>query len=212
MKIAVVWSSPNLDGLTASSKNKFITGLKRTGAEIEEIHLNSQYIEHCKACGNGLGLCYTQGRCVIKDDFEAIYQKLKIADGIVFVSAVYWFDLTEYMKAFLDRLRRCDAMHNGALKGKSCFLIACAGGTGNGAIECLSNLERTTRHMGMSACDRVPVLRFNMDYMLPALEKAGEVFGSRLATSGCRKNSLIERYYYYIEFYLSGITFIYNSI
>ena len=114
MKTADVWSSPNLDGLIASSKNNYITGLKRTGAEIEEIHLNSQHIEHCKACGNGLGLCYTQGRCVIKDDFEAIYQKLKIADGIVFISAVYWFDLTECMKAFLDRLRRCDAMYNGS--------------------------------------------------------------------------------------------------
>lgn len=178
MKIAVVWSSPNVEGLTASAKNRFIDGLKKTGAEIDEVHLNKHYIEHCRACGNGFGLCYSQGRCIIKDDFEMIYQKLKAADGIVFISAVYWFDLTECMKAFLDRLRRCDSMYNGALSGKNCFLIACAGGTGNGAVECLNNLERTTRHMGMAACDRLPVVRFSRDYMLPAIENAGEAFGS----------------------------------
>ena len=185
MKIAVVWSSPNVDGLTAPAKNKFVAGLKKVGVQIDEIHLNNLHIEHCRACGNGLGLCYSQGRCVIRDDFEDIYQKLKRADGIVIISAVYWFDITECMKAFLDRLRRCDAMHNGALTGKNCFLIACAGGTGNGAIECLNNLERTTRHMGLTAFDRVPVVRFSKDYMLPALENAGEVFGSRLAASCC---------------------------
>ena len=75
-------------------------------------------------------------------------------------------------------------MHNGALGGKRCFLIACAGGTGNGAIECLSNLERTTRHMGTSACDRLPVVQFSKDYMLPAIENAGETFGC-LLKAGC---------------------------
>ena len=186
MKIAVVWSSPNVDGLTASAKNRMVAGLKKAGVEIDEIHLNKHRIEHCRACGNGLGICFTQGRCVIRDDFEDIYQRLIAADGIIFVSAVYWFDLTECMKAFLDRLRRCDAAHNGTLQGKTCFLVACAGGTGNGAIECLNNLERTTRHMGMSACDRVPVVQFSKEYMLPALETAGEVYGSRIIDSKLR--------------------------
>ena len=177
MKIVVVWSSPNLSGLTASAKDRFISGIKRTDTHFEEVHLNAHHIEHCKACGNGLGACFTKGKCVIKDDFETIYQKLKDADGIVFVSAVYWFDITECMKAFVDRLRRCDAAHNGYLRGKRCFLVACAGGTGNGAIECLHNMEVTIRHMGMAANDRVPVVQFNKFYMLPALESAGELFG-----------------------------------
>ena len=183
MKIAVIWSSPNTNGLTASAKDRLITGLSKTGAEIDEIHLNKMHIEHCRACGNGLGICFTQGRCVIKDDFEDIYRRLREADGIVFVSAVYWFDLTECMKAFIDRLRRCDAAYNGALRGKTCFLVACAGGSGMGAIECLNNLERTIKHMGMAACDRVPVVQFSKEYMLPALETAGEVYGKRVGHS-----------------------------
>ena len=34
--------------------------------------------------------------------------------------------------------------------------------------------------MGMRACDRLPVIRFNRDYMLPALEAAGELYAKRL--------------------------------
>ena len=39
-KVAVIWSSPNTDGLTASAKNQFIKGLAEAGAQVEEIHLN----------------------------------------------------------------------------------------------------------------------------------------------------------------------------
>ncbi len=180
MKIAVIWSSPNKDGLTAAAKTSFLTGLRRTGADIEEIHLNTKKIDYCRACGNGWGLCSVNGNCIIKDDFASIYEKLMEADGIVFISAVYWHDITECMKAFNDRLRRCETGHNGYLRGKPCFLIACAGGTGLGAIECLHNMEETIKHIGMRAYDRIPVIRFNKDYMLPALEEAGEVYSIRL--------------------------------
>ena len=33
-KVSVVWSSPNPDGLTASSKNQFVRGLEESGVEI----------------------------------------------------------------------------------------------------------------------------------------------------------------------------------
>ena len=41
MKVAVIWSSPNKDGLTAAAKEQMITGLKNAGTEVDEIHLNS---------------------------------------------------------------------------------------------------------------------------------------------------------------------------
>lgn len=104
------------------------------------------------------------------------------ADGIVLVSAVYWHDITECMKAFLDRLRRCETAHNHFLSGKRCILIACAGGTGLGTIECLHNMEETLKHMGMRAYDRIPVIRYNKEYMLPALVAAGEMYAERIVS------------------------------
>lgn len=182
MKIVVVWSSPNKNGLTAQAKNNFITGIKDSGAAVDEIHLNQLKMIHCQACGDGWGTCRTKGSCVLKDDFEDVYKRLTEADGIVWISAVYWHDITECMKAFTDRLRRCEAAYNGYLAGKRCFLIACAGGTGLGAVECLHNMEETLKHMGMRAYDRIPVVRFNKDYILPALKEAGTVYSTRLST------------------------------
>ena len=96
--VAVIWSSPNADGLTASAKNQFILGLTDAGTQVREIHLNRKRIEHCRACGNGWGTCNKKGTCIIQDDFAEAYQALKESDGIVWISAVYWSDMTECFK------------------------------------------------------------------------------------------------------------------
>lgn len=180
MKISVVWSSPNKDGLTNTAAKQFMKGLENAGAEINEICLNKEKINHCVACGNGWGNCRAEGKCVLPDDFMKIYDELRESDGIVFVSAVYWSDMTEQMKAFIDRLRRCEATKNHFLADKRCILVACAGGTGRGTLECLHQMEMALTHMGMRAFDRIPVIRYNSEYVLPALEKAGETYVDKL--------------------------------
>ena len=64
--------------------------------------------------------------------------------------------------------------------GKKTLLAACAGGSGNGAVECLGHMENYAQHMGLKLCDRLPVIRFNRGYMLPALKAAGAAFARRL--------------------------------
>ncbi len=179
-KVAVIWSSPNIDGLTASAKNHFIKGITKAGTHIEEIHINQRKLEHCRACHNGWGSCNKDGACVIHDDFADIYKSLSDSDGIVWISAVYWSDMTECFKAFLDRLRRCDATNNHFLADKKCILIACAGGSGRGTLDCLEQFEKSLAHMGMRVCDRISVVRYNKDYILPALENAGKKYADFL--------------------------------
>lgn len=181
-KVIVLWPSPNAGGLTAAAKDRLLAGLLSGGAEAEEVQLNKLHLEHCRACGDGWGSCRAKGKCILKDDFAALYDALAEADGIVFVTAVYFHDLTECFKALMDRLRRCDAFTAKRLADKRCLLVACAGGTGQGTSECLSRLEYTMKHMNMRAYDRLPVNRFNREYMLPALEAAGETYARRLET------------------------------
>ena len=88
--------------------------------------------------------------------------------------------MTECFKVFFDRLRRCDAAHNHFLAAKRCILVACAGGTGRGTLECLTQLERGLTHIGMRVYDRIPVVRYNRDYDLPALVEAGKTYIDRL--------------------------------
>ena len=44
-KVVIIWSSPNTDGLTASAKNMFVSGLADRGIQAEEIHLNAMNID-----------------------------------------------------------------------------------------------------------------------------------------------------------------------
>lgn len=69
-RVAIVWSSPNTDGLTAEAKNQMMNGLTEAGIQVEEIHLNRKKLEHCRACGNGWGTCRTKGNCIIKLEQE----------------------------------------------------------------------------------------------------------------------------------------------
>ena len=180
MNVLLIWASPNADGLTAAAAKELQKGMETAGISPEMLHLNKQSIKHCLACKDGWGDCKAKGACVIEDDFAMIYEKMKDADGILFVTPVYWHDLAENLKSFLDRLRRCETAHNHFLVGKKCLIVACAGGTGLGAIECLHNLEQTLSHMKMSVADRLPVIRVNRAYMLPALAQAGAVFVKEL--------------------------------
>jgi multimeric flavodoxin WrbA len=184
MSTLVIWSSPNTDGLTATAKDSVVGGLKQVGAMVDAIHLNCLKINHCLACNDGWGKCRKQGFCVIKDDFQRLYDAMRASDGIVFITPVYWHDMSENLKCSLDRLRRCETAHNRQLSGKACLLIACAGGTGLGAIQCLERMEGTLSHMGMKAVDRLPIIKFNKQYMFPALAKASVAFASYLAEEG----------------------------
>jgi len=181
MAILVVWSSPNEHGLTAAAKDKVVEGITAAGMEAEVIHLNEKHIAACTICGNGWGTCLSDGACVQKDDFQEIYDAFRRADGIVLVTPVYWSDLSENLKALLDRMRRCEPFHNRYLRGKTCMLVACAGGSGNGTIACLSHMETTMNHMGVRALDRIPVTRFSREYMLPAIAEAGRQFAVHYA-------------------------------
>ena len=176
MAIAVIWSSPNEDGLTAAAKNKVIDGIRQAGKQAEEIWLNRLNLQGCPPCGDGWGNCREQGVCILKDDFQATYQKLVQAESLVWITPVYWHDVSENLKRLLDRLRRCETKHTHFLEQKKCLLAACAGGSGLGAIECLHTMEETIRHMKMTAVDRIPVNQFNRSYMLPALKQAGLAF------------------------------------
>ena len=179
MSVMVVWASPNVDGLTAAAKDRIVEGITRAGGTAESLHLCRQKLQSCQACGNGWGPCRQEGRCVLEDDFAEIYDRLIAAQGIVFVTPVYWHDVAERLKCLLDRLRRCET-GRGRLAGKPCLLVACAGGTGNGAISCLHNMEQPVGHMKMQCVDRLPVIRFNEAYMLPALVGAGEAFAKKM--------------------------------
>lgn len=179
MKVLAIQSSPNRGGLTATTAKKFLEGAASVGHDTELIHLNDHVIKKCKACDGGWGQCRREGTCVLEDEFQAIREKIDGTDALVFATPVYWWDISESAKTFLDRLRRCETYHGFTrYTDKVSVGIAAAGGSGNGAARALLLLEEYLKRLGFSAYDLVTMTQRCKGHKLPMLVEAGKrVFG-----------------------------------
>jgi multimeric flavodoxin WrbA len=174
MKILAIQSSPNEDGLTAKTAKAVIKGAEAEGAVVEMINLNDLIIKLCVACDGGWGQCRREGTCIIDDEFQQLRDKIHAADAVVFATPVYWGDLSESAKLFLDRLRRCEVKGEFKnLNGRFALGIASAGGTGNGCVKALLHLEDYLRRVGFTIFDLVTVTQASREHKLEMLEKAG---------------------------------------
>jgi len=180
MDILIINSSPNNDGLTSACAQAALEGIVRAGGEAKEVCLNDLSIGSCKACDNGWGTCRDEHYCKVLDDFQALHERMLKADAFVFVTPVYWGDLSESMKNFTDRLRRCEALkgEQSGFKQKPVMMIAAAGGSGNGMITCLAQLERWIDHVHARKWDFIPVNRWSRGYKLETIRAAAEAMTS----------------------------------
>jgi hypothetical protein len=78
-----------------------LDGMRQAGAKTEIINLSKLNINYCKGCGTCLKI--TPGRCVIKDDMEALLEKIPTADLVIYGTPLYVFSMSGMMKTFLDR-------------------------------------------------------------------------------------------------------------
>ena len=174
MKCLAIQASPNMDGFTACLAQKVLDGFKAEGGDVEILHLNHMDIKQCKACERGWGDC-RGGNCILVDDFQRIREKIGEADALVFVTPVYFGDLSESAKRFLDRLRRTEAFSGcDTCFGKRFIGVAAAGGSGNGAVRALSGLEYYLKRLGCEIVDLVPATKFSRDHKYRMLEEAGK--------------------------------------
>ena len=174
MKLLAIQSSPNREGLTAETAIQVIKGVNAAGYDAELIHLNDSVIKKCKACDGGWGQCRREGTCIHEDDFAEIMDKILEADAFVFTTPVYWHDISESAKTFLDRMRRVETHHGfKRYTDKPYIGIACVGGSGNGASRALYLLEEYLKRIGFKNYDLVTVTQANGGHKLPMLEEAG---------------------------------------
>lgn len=168
MRILAIQTSPNEEGLTATLARATLEGARQEGAQVELVNLNSQDIAPCRACGDGWGHHFADssgigpGECILDDDFASLRERIVRADGLVFCSPVYFWDLSESARVFLDRLRRSHypVRATSPLNGKPVISIAAAGGSGNGAVEAAAVLEDYfLKWLGMKRVATLPVTR-----------------------------------------------------
>ena len=110
--------------------------------------------------------------------FEPLNQAVDVA---VFATPVYFGDLSESLRAFLDRLRRI-TRHESAKRGienKPAIGICVAGGGGGGAPSCAVSLEKILTTCGFDLLDIVPVRRQNLEMKLAVLREIGQWLARR---------------------------------
>jgi len=103
MKIIVINAAPRMEkGNTQVVLNPLLVGIRGAGARVDIALLAKKKITPCIGCFT----CYakTPGRCVHKDDMEALKDRIRAADMLVLATPVYLDGMTSYAKIFVDRL------------------------------------------------------------------------------------------------------------
>lgn len=79
--------------------DEFKRGAADSGHNVEKVCLYDKNIGFCKGCL----VCQSTKNCVIKDDANAIIEKMLYADAIVFATPIYFYEMCGQMKTLLDR-------------------------------------------------------------------------------------------------------------
>ncbi|MGD9210031.1 MAG: flavodoxin family protein [Desulfobacteraceae bacterium] len=104
MKILGI-SSGTKNGNNDSMCKEALMGAKETGAEIEFIRLLDLDIKYCIGCVSCVMSMMTGkgNRCILKDDFEWLLDKMLDADGIIFTTPVFVKGTPGIFHTIMDR-------------------------------------------------------------------------------------------------------------
>ena len=99
MKVLGIFGSPRRGGNTDLLLQEVLKGAQEEGAQVERLYLSNYTITPCKECHG----CDHTGNCVVLDDMQKIYPKLLEADVIFFASPIFFYGVTAWAKALIDR-------------------------------------------------------------------------------------------------------------
>lgn len=145
-KVLIVKGSPREGGNSATLAHQVAAGAESAGAEVESYYLHGMNIQACDACD------FCQGEadidCVIEDDMQLLYPKIREADAIVYASPIYWFTISAQLKLFMDRCYSLgggsDYVGDHALAGKRIGVALTYGGDDpfdSGAVNALRTFQ-----------------------------------------------------------------------
>jgi multimeric flavodoxin WrbA len=99
MKILGLSFSPRTRGNTEILLEAALLGARRLKAETELYRVAGKEIHPCDGCAS----CWDTGKCHIEDDMLEVYGKMREADGIIFGTPVYFYNMTAQGKTVIDR-------------------------------------------------------------------------------------------------------------
>ncbi|MEJ2695730.1 MAG: flavodoxin family protein [Candidatus Sulfobium sp.] len=97
--ILAIYGSPRREGNTSLLLMQAVKGAREAGAKVEEVFLRDLRMSPCLEIYG----CKKTGRCVIRDDFQGLYDRILACDGIFLASPVFFYSVSAHTKIFMDR-------------------------------------------------------------------------------------------------------------
>jgi len=176
MNVLAVCGSARKEGNTATLMREALAGAGVPEAEI--VFVSELDMSGCRGCRK----CRKEGLkgCVLKDEMQGLYDRMKAADALVIGSPVYYGEVTGQTKLFMDRwyalrdgerkLRLRDGM-------KVAFLLVQGADGAERYAHTAGRLDKVMKSYGMEA----EVVVF------PSLEEKGSAKGSADSLARARK-------------------------
>jgi multimeric flavodoxin WrbA len=99
--IIAIYGSPRRKGNTALLLKRAVEGAIEAGAEVEEIVLRDLRMSPCLEIYG----CKKDGRCVIQDDFQGVYDKVLASQGLMLASPIFFYTVSAHTKTLMDRFQ-----------------------------------------------------------------------------------------------------------
>ena len=157
--VLILKGSPRREGNSSILADQVAAGVKEAGGQVESVCLHELEIQPCDACDT----CQNGDiDCVIEDDMQELYPKVRAADAVVYASPIYWFSVSAQLKLFIDR---CYAMSDDSddsttydLTGKKIGVVLTYGGDDpydSGATNAIRMFQDMFRYIGAEIVDTV---------------------------------------------------------
>jgi multimeric flavodoxin WrbA len=99
LKVLGIFASPRKGGNTDLLLEEALRGAESQGAQVDRLRLTDFSITPCRECHG----CDESGNCIILDDMQKIYPRLLESDLVILASPVFFYGVTGWAKALIDR-------------------------------------------------------------------------------------------------------------
>jgi len=99
IRVLGLFGSPRRGGNTEILLEEALKGAEKGGAKVERLYLSDFTLTPCKECHG----CDRTGNCVILDDMQNVYPRLLEADIVILASPIFFYGVTAWAKALIDR-------------------------------------------------------------------------------------------------------------
>ena len=133
-KVLIISTSIRNGSNSERLAHEFEKGAKEAGHDVEFISLKDKNIAFCRGCL----ACQKLHKCVINDDAILIADKMCESEVIVWVSPIYYYEMSGQMKTLIDR---CNSLYSSVAAEDEQYVPEKAINGLQGWIDCFEGVE-----------------------------------------------------------------------